>query len=382
MIIFRYLFKEVFTTLSGLMFLLLAILVTNPFIHYLHDAALGQFPISLVMQLMLLEVLSLLGHLLSIGLFLSLLIVLGRLMSTKEIPAMMACGMSRMQFVMMILIMSTAVAILVSALTLFLEPRIKSLNQRWLQTSKLDFDLNRIKPGHFQRVGHTTQVFYASGANTKNHVLTHIFFAKGGPLKKHSPSWDILLAQTASVQADSKKALSSPKTRTEQDLIFKQGMLYQGSPGKTPFTHLSFQSYQVNLNKMINNTSNILKNDHAHKIAALWRSATIDLNAAAELEWRFSIPLSVWIFALLSIPLSIQHSIKNRFSALIPAVLLFLIYAHFMYLSKTWVKNNMINWLSSLCYIHLIFFAIACIGLFFQSRCGRLFSQKIRMFYR
>ena len=90
-IIDKYIFREIFNTWLIVMLTLLAVLLTNQFARILGDVAKDKLPKDSVMDLILLSGLQYLTILIPIGLFLSILMALGRLYSNSEMSAMMAC---------------------------------------------------------------------------------------------------------------------------------------------------------------------------------------------------------------------------------------------------------------------------------------------------
>src|ERR1700693_3837549 len=94
MIIFNYISKELYATLLGILMVLLIIFMTNQFAHFLRSAASGHITMNAVMQLMSLQIHFLLGYLMPLGLYLSILIVFGRLYLDHEMTVMSACGIS------------------------------------------------------------------------------------------------------------------------------------------------------------------------------------------------------------------------------------------------------------------------------------------------
>ncbi len=88
----RYIFREGAQTWLAVTGVLLAILLTNQFAHVLGDVAKGRLPKDAVLQVIALTGLQYLTIVVPIGLFLSIMLALGRLYQDSEMPAMMACG--------------------------------------------------------------------------------------------------------------------------------------------------------------------------------------------------------------------------------------------------------------------------------------------------
>ncbi|HUD96518.1 MAG TPA: LptF/LptG family permease, partial [Woeseiaceae bacterium] len=87
----RYIFREIAQTWVSVTAVLLFILLTNQFARVLGDVAKDKLPKDAVFHLIGLTALQYLTILVPIGLFLSVLLGLGRLYRDSEMPAMMAC---------------------------------------------------------------------------------------------------------------------------------------------------------------------------------------------------------------------------------------------------------------------------------------------------
>ena len=91
-ILSRYIFKETAQTWLVVTFVLLLILLTNQFAEVLGDAAASRLPKEAVFLVMGLTSLQYLTILIPVGLFLSIMLALGRLYRDSEMAALMACG--------------------------------------------------------------------------------------------------------------------------------------------------------------------------------------------------------------------------------------------------------------------------------------------------
>ena len=62
--------------------------------------------------------------------------------------------------------------------------------------------------------------------------------------------------------------------------------------------------------------------------------------AAAELQWRFALPISVLMLALLAIPLSHVRPRQGRYSHILPAILIYIVYMNLLFIARNWVERN------------------------------------------
>ena len=87
----RYIFREIAWTWLGVTMVLLLILLTNQFARILGDVAKGHLPKDAAFEVIGLSAAQYMTIIIPIGLFLSIMLALGRLYRDSEMPAMMAC---------------------------------------------------------------------------------------------------------------------------------------------------------------------------------------------------------------------------------------------------------------------------------------------------
>ena len=76
---------------------------------------------------------------------------------------------------------------------------------------------------------------------------------------------------------------------------------------------------------------------------SLWRERYADKRAMAELQWRLAIPLSVPVLAFLAMPLARVRPRHGRYGALLPAILVYIVFANMMFVSRSWIESGKLN---------------------------------------
>ena len=122
MIIFRYLAREVLNTLMLIVILLLLIFITNLFTNYMDSLSNGEITLLALLKIMSMQVPLLLGYLLPLGLFLSILIVYARLYLQNEMVVLHACGFGRGKLYVYTLGFSSVLMLVVCVLMFFVSP--------------------------------------------------------------------------------------------------------------------------------------------------------------------------------------------------------------------------------------------------------------------
>ena len=324
-LIFRYLAKEVFITLAALTVILLLIFMSNQFVQYLNRAANGQFPVLIIMKLMMLEVPNLMSLLLPLGFYVSLLLAYGRLYADSEMTVLMACGYGPQDLLKHSLIMASFLTVFVALIMIWISPHIYTERAKLLRTTGLKTLIQSIVPGRFQSISNGQVVFYVESMAKNQTEARHVFLARQN-LKKAQPQWSLLLAEKAYLEKD--------PTTNEDYLILEQGHEYEGMPGTNNYQVVNFEKAK----RRLPHQHLELKGDmRTEKTQALLPWVSSDPKKAAEFQWRLSIPIMVLTLTLLAVPLSRVNPRSGKFAKLLPALVLFVVYANFLFVLRGWI---------------------------------------------
>ncbi len=341
MIIFRYLIKEVYGALLASTLVLLILLISNQLVHYLTKAAAGAVPLRTVMQIMSLQIPLLLGLLLPLGLYLGILLAYGRLYTDREMTILAACGFSQAQLICMTLAFSAVICAVVAVLMLWIQPVVESYKRQVYIEAAASSPLERISPGQFTPV--QDLVFYAQNLSRNHQQLQHIFAAQ--PAKKPDSSglfpWTIVIADTGQQKID-------PKTG-DKFLVLNNGSRYSGVPGQGDFQVAHYADYGVRIEQ-----NAIPADTRVETIPTLklWQQRHASPAHAAELQWRFALPISVLLLAGLAISLSKVNPRQGRFAQLFPAFLLYIGYADLIFVGRAWLQKGKISPELGLWWVH------------------------------
>lgn len=347
MIIFRYLTKEILATLFAATLVLLVIFVTNQSVQFLQRAASGAVPATEILQLIALQIPLLLGYLLPLGLYLGVLLTLGRLYIESEMTVLSACGVSRARITGMIMVIATGVALIVAWLMASIVPLAQGQINNILNQAAATASVGQVIPGRFMVFGNKPDkrfVFYASQVE-KHAILHHVFMAKKmeDATDAHPEKWEVIVAQKAY-----EKNIPGQIGRY---LIFDQGYRYSGIPGEKNYRELQFDQYGVRL--PVNPLSNLNAAQY-YAISKLLSPSNPEekKDFSAELQWRLAMPISALMFALLAVPLSETRPRYGKFTQLFPAMLIYLTYADLIFLTRSWIQIGKLSPALGMWWVH------------------------------
>ncbi len=348
MIIFRYLNKQIMASFVATTLVLLVIFLSNQLVHNLNEAASGKVTVHAVLLVTAIQLPILLAYMLPLGLFLGILLALGRLYVDHEMVVLSACGVSKQQVVAKIMVLALAITVLDAWLVLFAQPYLSALRGTIVNQSAQTATLDKILEGRFQLMGDANHVFYAGVVNKSEGYFGDVLVAMREKGVEQAPySWTVLSSDTVREQEE----LGNGKF-----FVFEQGNRYLVTPGEKSVKQLKFKEFWQRLPNAREQGQNRYS---AMKTASLLGLYGQDAHAAAELQWRLVNVLSTLLFALLAIPLGKVNPRKGKFAQLLPAILIYVAYANMMFATKSWLKNEKIPVFIGMWWIPVLLLVIA-----------------------
>jgi lipopolysaccharide export system permease protein len=345
-IISRYLIKEVLASLLAVTVVLLLIFLSNQLVRYLSYAASGKIAANVVLQLLGFEVPYLLSLLLPLGLYLGIMLAYGRLYADSEMPVLNASGLGIKRLIGITSVLAFVVAGFMVFLMLWVNPSIAAQKGKSLAQSNM---LDTLQPGRFQVMGGGKKVVYVEKISRNRQQANNIFLAEEKKsAADDSNSWVVL-------SADHGYQAREPVTR-DKFIVSANGYRYEGVPGQNAFKIVQFKKYAVRMQSP--SVTSPREEEEAIPTKKLWHDYH-DPAAAAELQWRIALPISVMILALLAIPLSQVRPRQGRYTNILPAMLIYIVYVNLLFIARNWVEQKMVPSAFGMWWVHLTLLALA-----------------------
>ncbi|SDM28637.1 lipopolysaccharide export system permease protein [Franzmannia pantelleriensis] len=315
LIIFRYLTREILLTMAAVAGVLLLVIMGSRFIRYFTDAAEGDIPASILGTLMLFHLPGFLELILPLAFFLGILLAYGQLYLNSEITVLVACGTSPRRLLTISLVPATLVAILVALCSLWLTPAGALNNAVTLEEQRSQLDFSALAPGRFQDLG-AGRTVYVEGFTDNQTRMQNVFISERQRRTDGTPEDSVTRAQSGYQTVDDDTG--------SRFLVLADGERYSVDPGRFEAERLEFATYAVRLSR----ADEVVEIDSPEYATTLALLGSDDLRAHAQLQWRFGLPLMVFILTLMAMPLSKVNPRQGRFAKLLPAIFL-----HISYLS-------------------------------------------------
>jgi lipopolysaccharide export system permease protein len=341
----RYIFREIASTWLGVTLVLLAILLTNQFARVLGDVAKGNLPKDAAFDVIGLSAAQYLTILVPIGLFLAIMLALGRLYRDSEMPAMMACRVGPGGIYRPLTWLMVPLVLGVGWLAIDLGPSALVAIDRIGAEARREADLASIEPGRFTIFGPDQAVVYGERV-TPDGFMENVFLQR---------TVDDGVVEVVVAERGEQVESEDPDIRL---LVLHNGRRYEGVPGTPSFRVVEFSEHGIPYR-----LPSLDPPEPRPRAMSVWNLVdSNDPEHRAELQWRIGVPLSTIILAIFAVPLARSRPRAGRYGRLSIGLLVFIIYFNLLSAAKAWVENGEIEPTLGLWWVHGLFL-IAALGL-------------------
>ncbi|RTR40915.1 LPS export ABC transporter permease LptF [Shewanella canadensis] len=350
MIVFRYLIREVFKAQIAVLFVLLAIFISQHFVRVLANASDGEFPASLVITLLGLNLPYLAVLVIPLSLFLGILLAHGRMYAESEMVVLHGVGVSEWYITRVTLLLAVINMLFTGYLSVFVTPWAEEKQNQVLESAQSEAGLAAITQGRFQTSPNGRAVLFVERIDRDNQ-LNKVFVAQLPDPEDESGQSNIVMAKGGSVVEDSSGG---------QRLQLNDGVQYQGTPKKVDFQVVEFGGYQMQIKEQE-------VDERRRKLSALPIKDLMALDgpeATAEFHWRLAIPLAIPLMTLIAVPMARVNVRQGKFAKMFPAILLYLGYFGLMIAGRKALEDGVVPAYLGMWWIHAsaLFLGILLLG--------------------
>ena len=333
-IAFRYVGREWLVVFAGLLGLLLAVGLGGRFIGFLQEAATGRFTAEALWLLVAFRVPEFVQVTVPFALYLALLLTLGRLHAEQEHVVLVAGGVRPRRILLWLLASAAPVAAAVAVLSFVVTPEARRLYADLSLEQLVDSELDAVIPGAFHVYAEGRRTTYARAVDRDANRLEGVFMAeRDGPV-------------SVTVWADA--AQQHRVSESGRFLELKDGRRYEGVPGESPYRVVEF----ARLSQRIDRTPPVPLDDARRTATA--ELALDDPRQAAEWQWRAAFPVMCLVSVVLAVGIAKPAPRAGRFSRLLPAVALFVVYYLSLVFARDFVADGLLGTVPGLWPAHLI----------------------------
>jgi lipopolysaccharide export system permease protein len=366
-IISRYLLRNLALFFLAITFVIGLLVFGNQFVLTVQESVEHGIPFAELMPLVGFNMLRDIPIILTLSFFLSIIITISQFYKNSEAVVMNSIGLGDKGFINIIQPIVIFLFLIVFFLTIFVVPwakQHKSLAEdETINASEFSF----ISEGKFESFKDGEIVFYASDSSKLDSAgeqnMEEIFIYSSD---NENPI--IVFASEATKYIDI-------KTKSTY-LRLKDGVRYEGLPSNNNIKILDFEAYDLEIvsGEVIKSISNFSKIEEKNSVDLLVEGGLL---ANAEMQWRFSQPISILILSVFGVFLGKSSPRSGKGVNLIIGLVVFMLYNNGLLLAKTSIENGQLSPIIGMWAIHL--FLIIFLIFFYQFREGKVtqFIDKI-----
>ena len=370
MIIFRYISRELLSVTTAVCVVLLLVLISGRFVKYLANALSGEMDPEVIFAVIGYRIPGFLELTLPLAFFLAVLLTFGRLYVENEMSILKACGFSERKLLSFTLIVATFLSFIVGFLSLYVTPVGIKKAEAIFTIQEQKSELDRVTEKTFYSLRGGKGITWVNSIS-EDRELENVFMAATIEATETSEGSLVL------VVADSGRQTKASRDSDERYLTLEKGYRVEGIPGRYDYQITYFDEYGTRLappEELSEDTAT-----DAMTTQALINSSKVEHQVA--LQWRFSIPVIMFIVTLLAVPLSRINPRSGRFARILPAVLLYFSYLVSLNTLRGAIEGGSLPVGMTLIPVHLVFLLLALVLIFSEKillnlRRFRAFTQR------
>jgi lipopolysaccharide export system permease protein len=354
----KLIMRDLLKTLLAVLSVIVVIIVSRRFIKILDKAIEGQVSNDTLMSILGLKIVVASIAFLPAALFMAVLMVLGRMYRDQEMSAISSAGGGAGTIYRAVFLLVFPLSIVAAGLSMYVGPWAEARTEEIMHQDEQTADLRGVAAGRFSEIHSQGDLVFYVEKISKDKKMHKVFVQH----RQRDGNLAIINAEAGRVE----------DLKDGRYLVLEQGERIQGWPGRVNYVIEGFAEYGVRLdekNSVVNASREAVMTD------VLWYSD--DIRDIAELQRRYSIPLSMLFLSLLAVPLAQSAPRGGVYGNMTVAFLIYFSYGNFIRVSQSWVINGTIPaWLGGI-WVYWILF-LAGIGLLIRLYGWRWVMMKIR----
>tara|TARA_B100000795_G_C22742200_1_gene415838 strand:+ start:22 stop:1197 length:1176 start_codon:yes stop_codon:yes gene_type:complete len=366
----KYLLRNLITFFLAIAFIIGLIVFGNQFVLTFQESFERGIPIQELAPLISFNMIRDVPIILTLSIFLAVIVTISQLYKNSEAIFLNSIGLGDRSFLAIFQPFFIVLFLFILLLTLYLVPWAKQQKSIAEEVSKNASEFSFITEGKFESFKRGDIVFYASEALSINEDggqnMQEIFiYAYDDDLPV------IVLAPEGNKYIDT----ISKSTY----LRLKNGLRYQGLPGDENVSILNFVTYDLEIvsGEVVKKISNFTEIEEKSTLDLIKKGGLLSI---AEVQWRFSLPISMLILVVYGVYLGKTSPRSSKGINLLIGIVIFMLYNNGLLVAKNSIENGTLSPSIGMWGIHLI--AVFVLFILYQSRNGNImhFIDKIYPF--
>nr|WP_040591018.1 LPS export ABC transporter permease LptF [Methylobacter marinus] len=321
--------RDLIKTLLAVLTVIVVIIVSRRFIKILDKAIEGQVSNETLLSILGLKMVVASISFLPAALFMAVLMVLGRMYRDQEMSSIASAGGGAGTIYRAVFLLVFPLSVVSAGLSLYVAPWAEAKTEEIMHQDEQSADIRGVAAGKFSEYSQGDLVFYVEkiGDDKKMHKV----FVQQRQLN----------GKLATINSEAGRLAELEGGRY---MILEHGERILGMPGALDYVIENFVEYAVRIEER---SSVINTSREAVAMDVLWNSEVI--RDVAELQRRYSIPLSMIFLSFLAVPLAQSAPRGGVYGNMTIAFLIYFSYGNLIRVSQSWVINETIPvWLGGI----------------------------------
>jgi len=333
--------QELIATAGATFLILIGIMIAQRAGYLVRNAEKGLIPNDAIVTMLGFGIVKFLPIILSLTIFLAVLLTLTRWHRDSEMAVWFSSGLSMASWIRPILNFAIPVVIVIFLLSFIVTPWATRKVEDYRVQLKGRDELSSLSAGTFKESSSGDRIYFIESFDELGKVVKNIFVQSTQQQK------------TGVIVASEGSRLKAKNG--DNFIVLKKGRRYEGKPNSAEVSNTEFESYAIRVE-----TKEVTRGPDTTtaKPTQLLLGSALNTDKA-ELQWRFSIPLSALILVLLAVPLSFVDPRAGRSLNLMFAILIYMIYNNMLSIFQAWITQGKLNSWIGLWPVHLVFVLLA-----------------------
>ncbi|MFA6162443.1 MAG: LPS export ABC transporter permease LptF [Methylobacter sp.] len=317
--------RDLLKTLVAVLSVIVIIIVSRKFIRILDKAIEGQVSNETLLNILGLKIIVAGVAFLPAAIFMSVLMVLGRMYRDQEMSAVSSAGGGAGTIYRAVFLLVFPLSVLAAGLSMYAAPWAESRTTQLMHQDQESADLRGIGAGKFSEYSQGDLVFYVEKIGDDKR-MQGVFVQN----RQHG-NVGIINAETGRLE-------DLPDGRY---MVLKNGERIQGQPGTVNYVIEQFAEYAVRID-----TKETAVNFGREAVAFDALMSSDQIIDIAELQRRFSIPLGIMMLGFIAVPLAQLSPRGGVYGNMLIGFLIYFSYGNLISVSQSWViKETIPAWL-------------------------------------
>jgi len=317
----------------------------------LSDIAGGRIPSGLLWVLIALKMPQVLGTIVPLSVFISVIWGLGRLYRDQEMSVMRSSGFRWQMMLRPLFNLLMPIAAILLALGLFVAPLAASATQQKLIDAFRNAAEWGLQAGTFHVLRDGQLVLYVESVEKDGRTLRNVFIQL-----RHEGREQIWSAAKGYYWLD--------KNTGGRFLTLENGQVTEGGADTLDFGIMRFSRSDTKLPEQESREKSVAT-DAKKSVDILFSNSVED---AVELQWRIAPALAAIVLGLMAIPLAHSEPKEGRGGRALLGILAYIVYANALYMSRNWLLKGDMSIVIGLWWVHLLALVITLVWLRRQGR--------------